>query len=132
MAHSHIVFKNPTYGSVKRAPVGFSWTTAIFGIWPALFRGDFKWFGIQIGIGMLVGVLTLGSGTFVSFIIFGFIYNKLYIKELVKSGYFVEKLESDRTLEQLSAEIETVLPLLPSQKSDYKFGAGDTAIHSVS
>lgn len=135
MAHSHIVFKNPTYGSVKRAPVGFSWTTAIFGIWPALFRGDFKWFGIQIGIGMLVGVLTFGSGTIVSFIVFGFIYNKLYIKELVKSGYYgyyVEKLESDRTLEQLSAEIETVLPPLPSQKSDYKVGADHTAIQSVS
>jgi hypothetical protein len=110
MAHSHIVFKNPTYGTVKRAPVGFSWTTAIFGIWPALFRGDFKWFGIQLAVALGAGIITMGIGVYVSFIVFGFIYNKLYIKELLKKGYLVEKLESDRTLEQLSAEIEAVLP----------------------
>lgn len=117
MAHSHIVFKNPTYGTVKRAPVGFSWTTVCFGFWPALLRGDFKWFGIQLGIGLTVAIFTLGFGVPVAFIVFGFIYNKLYIKELVKSGYCVEKLESERTLDQLSAEIETALTTLPSQQS---------------
>ena len=114
MAHSYIVFKNPAYGTVKRAPIGFSWTTAFLGAFPALIRGDFKWFGIQAGITILAAVFTYGLGGIITAIVFGFIYNKLYVQELVNKGYCVEKLESTRTLEQLSAEVEAVLPRLPS------------------
>lgn len=114
MAHSHIVFKNPAYGSVKRAPVGFSWTTAFFGAFPALLRSDFKWFGIQFAIAIALGVFTVGIGAIISAIFFGFIYNKLYIQELVNKGYLVEKVESNLTLEQLSAETESALRPLTS------------------
>ena len=114
MAHSHIVFKHPAYGSVKHAPVGFSWTTLFFGCFPALLRSDFKWFGIQFGIAVVAGAFTLGVGTIVAWIIFGFIYNKIYIQELIKAGYFVEKVESGLSLEQLSAETESALRPLTS------------------
>ena len=47
MAHSNITLKHPTFGTIKSAPVGFSWTTALMGIGPALLRGDFKWAAIM-------------------------------------------------------------------------------------
>lgn len=112
MAHSHIIFKHPAFGTVKRAPVGFSWTTAFFGACPALIRGDLKWFGIQAGIAISVGLFTAGVGGIITSIVFGFIYNKLYVQELLTKGYRVERLESTLTLEQLSAEVEAVLPEL--------------------
>lgn len=112
MAHSHIVFKHPAFGTIKRAPVGFSWTTAFFGAIPALIRGDYKWFGIQAGIAISVGLFTAGLGGIATAIIFGFIYNKLYVQELLTKGYRVEDIESTMTLEQLSAEVEAVLPTL--------------------
>lgn len=39
---------NPTTRQSKQVKVGFSWTVFFFGSFPALFRGDFKWFLIMI------------------------------------------------------------------------------------
>ncbi|MGL5189100.1 MAG: HrgC protein [Cetobacterium sp.] len=71
-------FKN-NIGMVKQSKVGFSWTTFFFGFFPALFRGDFKYFLIQL----LLAPLTLGFSS----LVFMFIYNKLYIKDLLANGY---------------------------------------------
>lgn len=67
-------------GMLKAAPVGFSWTTFFFGPFPALFRGDLKWFTIML----IVGVMTLW---FANFIIFGAIYNKRYLVDLMSKGF---------------------------------------------
>jgi hypothetical protein len=66
-------------GMVKQAKVGFSWTTFFFGCFPSLFRGDWKWFIIQL----VVGSITFG----VSNLVFCFIYNKLYINDMLEKGY---------------------------------------------
>jgi hypothetical protein len=69
---------------VKKAPVGFSWTTAFFGGIPALFRQDWLW-----GIGLiLASAVTYGLAG----VVMGFIYNKLYIKALFAKGYRVDNL----------------------------------------
>lgn len=118
MAHSHINFKNPNNGRVKNAPVGFSWTTLIFGFWPALLRGDFKWAGLQILTMIVVSLATSGTGTIVPIILFAFIYNKAYIENLIKSGYKVENIQSSLTLEQLSEKLEIQLPTIAEQSSE--------------
>ncbi|ASS67783.1 MULTISPECIES: hypothetical protein [unclassified Paenibacillus] len=74
-------------GGVKEAKVGFSWTTFFFGFFPALFRGDLKWAVIMFVASAAVGIFTLGFGAWVPGIIFSFIYNKMYIKELLEKGY---------------------------------------------
>lgn len=81
-----VVLKHDT-GLVKEVKVGFSWTTFFFGLFVPLIRGDFKWAGIMLLLSVLAGALTLGIGSFVVGIVFAFIYNKLYIRDLVEKGY---------------------------------------------
>lgn len=74
-------------GGIKDVKVGFSWTTFFFGFFPALFRGDLKWAIIMFVTGAAFAVFTLGIGAWIPGIIFSFIYNKMYIKELLEKGY---------------------------------------------
>lgn len=74
-------------GVTKEVKVGFSWTTFFFGFIPALFRGDLKWAVIIILLEIALGSFTFGFGTGIVTIIFGFIYNKLHIKDLIEKGY---------------------------------------------
>ncbi|HZG15340.1 MAG TPA: DUF2628 domain-containing protein [Candidatus Bathyarchaeia archaeon] len=84
-------------GITKVVKVGFSWTTFFFGFFPALFRGDLKWAIIMFIIAAVLGSFTFGIGAWVSGIVFSFIYNKIYIKELIEKGYRPATEES-RTL----------------------------------
>lgn len=86
MADNKIYFKHPQTGATREAPVGFSWTTFFFGFFPALFRGDWKWAVIQF----IIALITTG----LSVLVFCFIYNKLYIKELIQQGYRAMKAEN--------------------------------------
>lgn len=70
---------NPNTNQIKQVKIGFSWTTFFFGCFPALFRGDWKWMIIQI----VCSILTFG----LSSLVFCFIYNKLYINDLLNAGY---------------------------------------------
>lgn len=89
-----IQLENPNTGLVKNAPVGFSWTTLFFSGFPALFRGDLKWFFTQL----------LLCWTGISIIIFAFIYNKLYITQLLKKGFKVKDVEGG-TLEEATRKL---------------------------
>ena len=84
----HIRLKNDV-GMIKECKVGFSWTTLFFGFFVALFRGDLKWSAAQL----VCSLITWN----ISSIIFGFIYNKIYINELLKSG-FKPIAESDKNI----------------------------------
>ena len=79
MASNKIHFEHPTTGEIRQAPVGFSWTMLFFGFFPPLFRGDWKWAIITL----LIGFISCG----LSFLVFIFIYNKLYIKDLINKGF---------------------------------------------
>jgi hypothetical protein len=81
MAFAVVNFKNPHNGQMREAPVGFSWTLLIFGCFLAMFRSDWKWAVIMFIIAILTGGL--------SWLFFPFVYNKIYIKELIKQGYKV-------------------------------------------
>ena len=74
-------------GIVKEVKLGFSWTTFFFGFFPALFRGDLKWAAIMFIAAVAIGAITLGFGGWIPGIVFSFIYNKIYIKELLEKGY---------------------------------------------
>ncbi|MCD4838329.1 DUF2628 domain-containing protein [Neobacillus sedimentimangrovi] len=94
-----VVLQNPA-GLTKQCKIGFSWTTFFFGFLPALFRGDLKWAAIMCITAVVVGSFTLGFGAWIPGIIFSFIYNKLYIKELIEKGYQPATTEDRELLEQ--------------------------------
>ena len=76
---------------VRQAKVGYSWTTLFFCFFPALFRGDWKW-ALIIGLSaMCTNALTMaftvvGLGFLVT-LVFSFIYNKIYINDLLKNDF---------------------------------------------
>jgi hypothetical protein len=75
---------------IKSVPLGFSWTTLLFGALVPLLRGDLKWFFISI----LIAFFTFGLGWF----IIPFFYNKIYIKNLMEKGYVPADDFSKQTL----------------------------------
>ena len=101
MAFTSITFKNPHTGAMKEAPVGFSWTTLFFGFFPALLRGDSKWAIIQF----ITSILTGG----ISQLVFMFIYNKLYIKDLIAEGFKAQSI-ANGDMNDASAKIGIVIP----------------------
>ena len=93
MAYATINFHNPVTGGLKTAPVGFSWTTLFFGLFPALLRGH--WGGAVVML--LVAIVTLGFSN----LAFPFFYNRMYIKHLIGEGYKADTASTDlRYLEQ--------------------------------
>lgn len=103
MAYTSIIFKNPQSGAMKEAPVGFSWTTFFFGFFPALFRGDWKYAAIQF----LISMITMG----LSNLVFCFIYNKLYIKDLIGAGFKAQSIGSG-DMQFASMKIGMTIPQL--------------------
>ncbi|MFC0525996.1 DUF2628 domain-containing protein [Pontibacillus salicampi] len=85
-------------GITKRVKCGFSWTTLLFGFFPALFRGDLKWAAIMFITAAVLGSFTFGIGGIIADIVFAFIYNKIHIKELIEKGYHPADEESRRML----------------------------------
>lgn len=103
MAYTTIIFKNPKTDITREAPVGFSWTTFFFGFFPALFRKDWKWAAIQI----VFQLLTFG----VSVLVFSFKYNKLYIRDLINSGFQAESVGSG-DISYASTKVGMQIPML--------------------
>ncbi|MFT7300286.1 MAG: hypothetical protein ACI89Z_000740 [Porticoccus sp.] len=103
MAFTSVIFKNPITGAMKEAPVGFSWTVSCFGFFPPLFRGDWKWAVIMF----LLTLATFGLCT----IVFMFIYNKLYIRDLIRSGFKAESIASG-DMKFASAKVGMEIPMI--------------------
>lgn len=81
---------NPMSHQGKQVKIGFSWTTFFFGPFPALFRGDWKWFLIML----IADFFTAGFSHWV----FIFLYNKLYLTDLLAKGFEPNDPFSERLL----------------------------------
>ena len=66
-------------GITKQVKKGFSWTALFFGIFVPLTRGDWKWFLLSI----VADMVTFG----LFWLVFPFIYNKIYLNGLLNKGY---------------------------------------------
>lgn len=81
-----ILMKNE-HGVIKKAYIGFSWTSLFFGFFVPMFRGDWIGAGICFAVALLVGIFTLGIGSAVFFIVWAWIYNKQHMARLIKNRY---------------------------------------------
>ena len=82
-----VILKHKDTGLTKECPTGFSWTVFFFGVFVPLMRGDLKWAAILFALAVLVGIPTLGLGSFLVGPIFAFFYNKIYIRGLMSTGF---------------------------------------------
>lgn len=114
---SEIVFLNPDTGVIKEAPVGFSWTVFFFGFFPPLLRSDWKW-----GVIMFVSEF-LSAG--LSRLLFMFLYNQLYIKDLISSGFRAKYL-TQNDVDLLSADLNITIPILGAEEVNQSKSAQPT------
>lgn len=97
---------------VKVCKAGFSFTTLFFGPFVPLYRADFLWTGIMFIFHMVLNYIVskfpiitsartlygfLGV-TFISNIIFAFIYNRIYLKNALLDGFVGYDKEDDEKL----------------------------------
>jgi hypothetical protein len=104
MAFDTLMLKNPQTGEIKKAPVGFSWTTWFWGCIPAFIRTDWKWGAIMF----VAQLFTWGLAN----LVFAFIYNKIYIKDLVYDKGFKVTGSEKGNLQLISNKLEMELPML--------------------
>jgi len=82
-----IRMKHKQTGIMKKGYYGFSWTSLLFGGFPALFRGDILYGLGAILIGVILGMVSMGILALVAWLIWGSIYNKNYTHRLLLSGF---------------------------------------------
>tara|TARA_B110000196_G_scaffold228964_1_gene197622 strand:- start:573 stop:890 length:318 start_codon:yes stop_codon:yes gene_type:complete len=102
MAFGQITFKNPYTGSIKEAPIGFSWTTFFFSPFPAFMRGHVSYGFIILTLAIITGGL--------SSIVFAFIYNKMYVQHLISEGFKCSY--STHPSEYMANKLSLMLPIL--------------------
>lgn len=84
------VYLKNSLGVIKTATVGFSWKILFFGIFLPLFQWRIKWFFITL----MLAFITFG----LVWVVLPFIYNKLYIKDLIKQGYKAANIQTKNML----------------------------------
>ena len=82
-----IMLKHRQSGLVKKGFYGFSWTTLFFGMFPALFRGDFLTFIGGFIVLVILAFFTVGIGAGLAMVVWSFMYNKYYTRRLLEQGY---------------------------------------------
>ncbi|AAV90257.1 uncharacterized protein ZMO1_ZMO1633 [Zymomonas mobilis subsp. mobilis ZM4 = ATCC 31821] len=95
MAFDRLILTNPYNGKIRKAPIGFSWTTFFFGLWPAIFRGSWKY--------ALLMFLTIFPTLGLSTLIWPFIFNRLYLNSLLEDGFRLKIAERGSSVERISA-----------------------------
>ncbi|AOM84433.1 hypothetical protein [Salisediminibacterium beveridgei] len=87
-------------GMTKQPKAGFSWTVLIFAFFPPLFRGDLKWSSIIFFSSVMMGFLSGGLLGWVPALVMAFLYNKIYIQKLLRSGFEPADDESREILKE--------------------------------
>ncbi len=94
MAYNSILFKNPNTGETHKAPVGWCWTILFFWLFVPIFRRDWKWailYFLLIGIVIIIPPISILEFFVHLYFIGG--YNKLYIQNLIRKGFYAVEVE---------------------------------------
>jgi hypothetical protein len=100
MAFATLNLKHRQNENIKKVPVGISWTVFFFGCFPAIFRGDWKWFLIML----ILQIITFSLSSFVMM----FIYNKIYLNSIIENGY--ASVDSNDVLSPIEGKLGMKIP----------------------
>ena len=89
----------------KKVKIGFSWITLILGPFAPLFRMDWKWSGILFGVIIILSLIIKDLGYWIIVTGFSFVYNKIYIKDLLKKGWKPLSAEDREILNNYTGQI---------------------------
>ena len=92
---TEIRLRNPKTGEEKLGYQGYSWTSLFFCAFPTLLRGD-----IALGLGVFLAAIVLAIAAFAVGLqtwlstavvggIWGFFYNDIHLRRLLRAGYEV-------------------------------------------
>lgn len=81
------LMRHPYTGRVKEVKCGFSFTALFWGFLTPLFRGDFFVAFILFILDVSGIMFSFGTLAIVANTIFGYFYNRMYIKKLFRKGY---------------------------------------------
>ena len=98
MTKNKLIELKNSKGKIKKVKLGFSWTTLFFGPFPALNRQDGLWALI-----ILAGLLFTGGFLLP---VFAFVYNKVYLNNLLKSGYTLVESKHEEEVEKYLALVK--------------------------
>lgn len=82
-----IALRHPVSGLIKRCSVGYSWGMFFFNCWCPLYRGDLKWFAVYFIATLILSAISMGILLLFAGPVFGFFYNKQYIKKQLEKGF---------------------------------------------
>tara|TARA_Y100000768_G_C23945233_1_gene667233 strand:- start:14 stop:328 length:315 start_codon:yes stop_codon:yes gene_type:complete len=100
MAYAILNLKHRQNENIKKVPVGISWTVFFFGCFPAIFRGDWKWFLIML----ILQIITFSLSSFVMM----FIYNKIHLNSVIENGYAA--VDSNDVLSPIEGRLGMKIP----------------------
>lgn len=110
---TRITMRHKDSGIMKEGFYGFSWTTLFFGMFPALFRGDFLTFIGGFVVLVIIAFLTFGFGALVCSFIWAFMYNKYYTRRLLERGYVLAGSEGDNQMAAAALGVSVAPPATP-------------------
>lgn len=110
MAFDTAILRHPVTGQIKEAPIGFSWTMFFISWVPPIFRGDWKWFGIVLGLTIFLGLISFGILAWLPGIVGAFVWNKSHLNGLIERGYHLQGLRSGMSLERVDSFAGFELP----------------------
>ena len=82
-----IALRHPVSGLIKRCSVGYSWGMFFFNCWCPLYRGDLKWFAVYFIATLILSAISMCILLLFAGPVFGFFYNKQYIKKQLEKGF---------------------------------------------
>ena len=94
-------------GLVKTGYYGYSWTTLFFGPFPALFRGDFKWFLVVLLATIIILPVT-GPFAPLFWLVWAFFYNRIYTRDLIQSGYVFNPQDDPTRIQEAKAALGVI------------------------
>lgn len=103
MAHGTVTVVNNFSGERKDIPVGYSWTVLFWGCFPALFRQDWKNFGIMAAVLVVTSFMYIA---WIPLIVFSFIYNeKMCLRDHLDKGWKIKGYSGKYNLEYVERKM---------------------------